>query len=79
VTSQYPPNPGVHTMYSPAEAPIKAGAIHAGNMTAAAAVTKFRWVLANALLRKGWKRMAPKQKRELVSELMVGESVIGEL
>jgi hypothetical protein len=78
VTSQYPPNPGVHTKYSPAEAPIQAGASHTGNMTAVA-VTKFRWVLANALLRRGWRRMTQGQQRELVSELLVGESVIVEL
>jgi L-asparaginase len=78
VTSQYPPDPGTHTKYSPAEAPIKAGAIHAGNMTMAAAVVKFRWVLADVHRRRGWHRMAPERKRELVSKLMVEKSVVGE-
>ena len=78
VTSQYPPDPGTHTKYTPAEAPIKAGAIHAGNMTLAAAVTKFRWVLADVLHRKGWQRMAPDMKRKLVSKLMVEKTIIGE-
>jgi L-asparaginase len=78
VTSQYPPDPGTHTKYTPAEAPIKAGAIHAGNMTLAAAVTKFRWVLADVLRRSGWKDMTPEKKRVLVSQLMVEKSIIGE-
>jgi len=78
VTSQYPPEPGTHTKYTPAEAPIKAGAIHAGNMTLPAAVTKFRWVLADVLHRNGWRRMTPNKKRKLVAKLMVEESIIGE-
>jgi L-asparaginase len=78
VTSQYPPDPGTHTKYTPAEAPIKAGAIHAGNMTLAAAVVKFRWVLANVYQRKNWKKMTPSKKRDLVSKLMVGTPIIGE-
>jgi len=78
VTSQYPPDPGSHTKYTPADAPIKAGAIHAGNMTLAAAVTKFRWVLADVLHSKGWPRLSPANKRKLVSKLMVEKSIIGE-
>lgn len=78
VTSQYPPDPGTHTKYTPAEAPINAGAIHAGNMTLAAAVTKFRWVLAGVLHRENWPQMTPDRKRKEVSELMVEKSIIGE-
>jgi L-asparaginase len=78
VTSQYPPDPGSHTKYTPAQAPITAGAIHAGNMTLAAAVAKFRWVLAAVVRRKAWRQMAPDKKRKLVAELMVEESVVGE-
>jgi L-asparaginase len=78
VTSQYPPDPGTHTKYTPAQAPIEAGAIHAGNMTLAAAVTKFRWVLAHVRRRKGWRQMPPKTRRELVSRLMVEQSIVGE-
>lgn len=78
VTSQYPPDPGSHTKYTPAQAPIKAGAIHAGNMTLAAAVTKFRWVLADVLHRKNWQGLSPEKKKKLVSELMVENSIVGE-
>lgn len=48
ITSIYPPRPQGHTEYRTAIAPIEAGAIYAGNMTAAAALTKFSWVLAQA-------------------------------
>ena len=78
VTSQYPPDPGAHTMYAPAEAPIDAGAIHAGNMTLAAAVAKFHWVLAKVRRRADWEKMHPRDRRNLVSQLMVEESVVGE-
>ncbi len=78
VTSQYPPDPGTHTKYTPAQAPIEAGAIHAGNMTLAAAVTKFRWVLANVRKRKTWARLTPDAKRDLVAKLMVEHPIIGE-
>lgn len=78
VTSQYPPDPGSHTKYTPAQAPLKAGAIHAGNMTIAAAVTKFRWVLADVRRRANWVSMRPEEKRALVSRRMVEESVVGE-
>jgi len=78
VTSQYPPDPGTHTKYTPAQAPLAAGAIHAGNMTLAAAVTKFRWVLAHVRRRKGWPKMSPQTRKELVTELMVAKALIGE-
>lgn len=78
VTSQYPPDPGTHTKYTPAQAPIKAGAIHAGNMTLAAAVTKFRWVMAQVRARRDWHAMTPADKRALVETLMVERSVVGE-
>jgi L-asparaginase len=46
ITSVYPPRPAGHTEYRTALAPLEAGAIYAGDMTAAAALTKFSWVLA---------------------------------
>lgn len=78
VTSQYPPDPGTHTKYTPAQAPIEAGAIHAGNMTLAAAVTKFRWVLAHVRRRRGWRNLSGAKRRDLVSQLMVEQSIVGE-
>lgn len=78
VTSQYPPDPGSHTRYRPAQAPLEVGAINAGNMTLGAAATKFRWVLGDVLNRKGWSRLSPTAKRDLVSQLMVGKPLVGE-
>jgi len=78
VTSQYPPDPGSHTKYAPASQPLKAGAIHAGNMTQAAAVTKFRWVLAQVMQRQDWLKLDPARRKSLVSRLMVEQSVVGE-
>lgn len=78
VTSQYPPDPDTHTKYAPGEAPIHAGAIQGGNMTMAAAVAKFRWVLADVARRRSWRRLTPNQKRKLVERLMVYQSVVGE-
>ncbi len=46
ITSQFPANATLHTAYAPGRAAIEAGAIPTGNMTAACAVAKFRWVLA---------------------------------
>lgn len=78
ITSQYPPDPGSHTKYKPAQAPIEAGAIHAGNMTLTAAMVKFRWVLAILHRRRDWLRMAPDKKRQLVEKLMIRTSFVGE-
>ena len=78
VTSQYPPDPGSHTKYTPAEAPIRAGAIHAGNMTQAAAVTKFRWILAQVSRRSSWAHKPPEEKKAIVTRLMVNKALIGE-
>jgi L-asparaginase/Glu-tRNA(Gln) amidotransferase subunit D len=78
VTSQYPPDPGTHTKYTPAQAPLRAGAIHAGNLTLAAAVTKFRWVLAKMLRQPDWHELTPDKRKILVSKLMVEESIVGE-
>jgi L-asparaginase len=78
VTSHYPPDPGTHTKYAPAAAPLEAGAIHAGNMTMPAAVTKFRWVLAQVLREPGWERLSSSAKRNKVESLMVKKPLIGE-
>jgi len=74
VTSQYPPDPESYKKYSPAQAPVDAGAIHAGNMTSAAAVSKFRWVLAQV------QDIAdPEERIEQLKHMMVEIDYIGEL
>jgi L-asparaginase/Glu-tRNA(Gln) amidotransferase subunit D len=78
ITSQYPPELSSHTRYSPARAPIDAGAIHAGNMTLAAAVTKFRWVLANLRKEVDLPNMSYDKQKEYLIQKMVKESLVGE-
>jgi L-asparaginase len=78
VTSQYPPDPGNYTRYQPAQAPLEAGAIHAGNMTLGAAVAKFRWVLADVLKESDWPDLSPEVKKKRVSKRLVEESIVGE-
>jgi len=74
VTSQYPPDPESYKKYSPAQAPVEAGAIHAGNMTSAAAVSKFRWVLAQV------KNVDDHEERiEQIRHMMVEIDYVGEL
>jgi L-asparaginase type I len=46
ITSQFPANSTLETLYAPGVAAVDAGAIPTGNMTSAAATVKFRWVLA---------------------------------
>ena len=48
LTSQFPANSTATTAYEPGVRAREAGAIPTGNMTSAAAATKFRWVLAQA-------------------------------
>jgi L-asparaginase len=78
VTSQYPPDPESYKKYAPAAAPIKAGAIHAGNMTSAAAVAKFRWVLAQIEADSACE-FTPSARVELVKRMMVEKDYVGEL
>ncbi len=46
ITGRYPVAPEFADQYQTATEPKKRGAIHAGNMTPAAALTKFMWVIA---------------------------------
>lgn len=51
ITSPYAWRPSAATEFAPAAAPMRLGAIPAGDMTAAAAATKFRWALAQVSAR----------------------------
>lgn len=74
VTSQYPPDPESYKKYSPAKEPVDVGAIHAGNMTSATAVSKFRWVLAQV------EGIPDDVKRlEQVKRMMIEIDYVGEL
>ena len=77
VTSQFPANSTMDTNYAPGKAAIDAGAIPTGNMTAAAATAKFRWVLAQIELdiERGKFRKSDKLSKieEMMMKVYVGE------
>ncbi|HBB98588.1 MAG TPA: hypothetical protein DC054_24660 [Blastocatellia bacterium] len=76
ITSVYPPRPAGHTEYRTALAPLEAGAIYAGDMTAAAALTKFSWVLAQVqekLAGATNKEMGMDLVREMMERNYIGE------
>jgi L-asparaginase len=77
ITSQFPANATLHTSYEPGRAAIDAGAIPTGNMTAACAVAKFRWVLAQVdrMVGEGAVPLAGRvnKVREMMANAYVGE------
>lgn len=77
VTNQYPVNPEVRIQYTPASSAISAGAIPTGNMTSAAAMTKFQWVLAQIdnMIKKGdlRKEMKLKEVKRMMNINYIGE------
>lgn len=78
ITSVYPPRPSGHTEYRTALAPLEAGAIYAGDMTAAAALTKFSWALAQVEEKlKGANNKKKKMQfvREVMEKNYIGERV----
>lgn len=82
VTSPYAWEPGPDQQFSPAKAPLELGAISSGPMTAAAAVTKFRWALAQA--KRNQSPGAPSSAnlitrvRSIMEEDLVGELTMPE-
>lgn len=74
ITSQYPPDAESYKKYSPAQAPVDAGAIHAGTMTSAAALVKFCWVLAQVQ-----SISSPEDRIDQVRRMMVEVDYVGEL
>jgi L-asparaginase len=67
LTSQFPANSTTTTAYEPGVRARQAGAIPTGNMTSAAAVAKFRWVLAQARA----KGLQADKKMRFVAEKMM--------
>lgn len=78
ITSQYPVKPETRGQYRPATAPLDAGAISAGNMTAPAALVKFMWAIAQTdrLLDAG-----EIDATERVAEIraVMGRDIVGEV
>lgn len=77
ITSQFPANSTMNTAYEPGVKAKDAGAIPTGNMTSAAAATKFRWVLAlaNRLKLDGHEKI--KYVRKMMSHVFIGEMSVG--
>lgn len=78
ITSQFPVKPETRSQYRPANAPLDAGAMSAGNMTAPAALVKFMWAIAET------DRLLEKDEidvGERVSEIraMMARDIIGEV
>lgn len=78
VTSPYAWQPGPDQQFSPAKAPLELGAISSGLMTSAAAVTKFRWALAQAKRSQVSRSHSPKNLIAEVSSMMK-KDLVGEL
>jgi L-asparaginase len=74
LTSQFPANSTTATAYEPGVRAREAGAIPTGNMTSAAAVAKFRWVLAQA----NSQGLRAEEKMRFVAESMM-HVYIGEM
>lgn len=73
ITSQFPANSTLNTDYEPGVEAKKAGAIATGNMTSAAAATKFRWVLAQANKMNFKQENKMEYVREMMSKVFIGE------
>ncbi|MGZ5440642.1 MAG: asparaginase domain-containing protein [Thermoanaerobaculia bacterium] len=78
ITSPYPWRPAAAREFAPAAAPIDVGAIPGGEMTTAAAVTKFRWSLARVdrLVDDG---VIPRERRRDEISALMQRNLIGEL
>jgi L-asparaginase len=74
ITSQFPANSTLNTDYAPGVMAREVGAIGTGNMTSAAAATKFRWVLAQVNMQE----FKGEEKIKVVSEMML-KIYIGEM
>lgn len=78
ITSQFPVKTETRGQYRPANAPLEAGAVSAGNMTAPAALVKFMWAIGQAqrLLTAG---EITEEERVPEIKAIMGRNIIGEL
>lgn len=79
VIGQYPAHPDTYQRFGPSMAPVRLGAIYAGHMTAAAATTKFRWLLAQADEEAKAGRLRPDQRIDWLKPNMMLRDYVGEL
>jgi len=78
ITSRYPIKPEFMNKYLPASEPLQKGAISAGNMTSAAALTKFMWILpqVDEMLKS---RTITKQDMNIKIQKMMAHNYVGEI
>jgi L-asparaginase len=74
ITSQFPANATLYTVYETGRIAFDAGAIPTANMTSACATAKFRWVLGQDAV----KDLEGMEKRDKIYEMM-NKSYVGEL
>ncbi len=78
LTSQFPAAATAHSRYETGRDAVRAGAVSTHNMTHAAAVVKFRWVLAQVLARIAARELAEDEKLRAVRQAM-DTPMIGEM
>jgi L-asparaginase/Glu-tRNA(Gln) amidotransferase subunit D len=78
ITSRYPVVPEFVANYQPATAPLKEGAISAGDMTPAAAITKFMWSIRQVDLRIARSDIHPDRRLTQIQTFM-RTNYIGEI
>jgi len=78
ITSQFPVKPETRGQYRPANAPLEAGAISAGNMTAPAALVKFMWAIGQANRLRDSGEISETERLPEIKAIM-GRNIIGEV
>jgi L-asparaginase len=78
ITSPFPWRPASATDFAPAATPMERGAIPSGDMTAAAAATKFRWALARVNARISAGEISEEHRVRAVTSIMK-QDIIGEV
>ncbi|MBF0305895.1 MAG: asparaginase [Alphaproteobacteria bacterium] len=78
ITSQFPVKPDTRSQYRPAMAPLEAGAVSAGNMTAPAALVKFMWAIAQTDKLVAAGEIDAKERLSEIKAVM-GRDIIGEV
>lgn len=78
IASQFPVKSETRGQYRPATAPLEAGAISAGGMTAPAALVKFMWAIAETDRLVAANDIAPDERLSEIRAIM-GRDIVGEV
>ncbi len=77
IIGQYPAHPRTYMLFNPSRLAVENGAIYAGDMTAAAATAKFRWLLAQVRTLEAAGEQDPAERRRWV-ETQMKHNYVGE-